>query len=256
MIRMKRSSLAIALVAAVLSTSLSGCAGLLIGGVAVGALAAVDRRTTGTQIDDESIEVRGALRLREVLGDRSHVSVTSYNRQVLLTGEVPSEQARQTAQQNISRLENVRGVVNELAVMAPSSLGQRSSDTLITAKVKASLVDDRELFVGAFKVVTERSVVYLMGRVTAREADKATQLARTISGVQRVVRIFELISDDELRRLSAGTPAPVINAAPPPPPAQLAPAPAVVAPVPPPAVQTAPVQSSPAPSATPLPPAR
>ena len=128
--------------------------------------------------------------------------MNSYNRQVLLTGEVPNEQARQQAEQIVSRVENVKGTVNELAVMAPSNLTQRSSDTLVTGKVKASIVDDGSLSVSAFKVVTERGTVYLMGRVTQREADRATQVARHISGVQRVVRIFEIISEEELRRLA------------------------------------------------------
>jgi osmotically-inducible protein OsmY len=195
-----------------LAAALSACAPLVIGGAAVGAMMAFDRRTSGAQIEDEGIELRGASRLREALGG-AHVNITSYNRQVLLTGEVPNEQAKQTAEQVVSRVENVKGIVNELALMANTTLAQRSSDTLITGKVKASIVDDRTLYVGAFKVVTERSVVYLMGRVTQREADRATQLARNVSGVQRVVRIFEIISDEELRRLaplgsSAPAPAP------------------------------------------------
>jgi osmotically-inducible protein OsmY len=115
---------------------------------------------------------------------------------------VPNDQAKQTAEQVVSKVENVTGIVNELAVMPNTNLAQRSNDTLITGKVKASLVDDRSLYVGAFKVVTERGVVYLMGRVTQREADRATQIARNISGVRRVVRIFEIISDEELRRLA------------------------------------------------------
>jgi osmotically-inducible protein OsmY len=250
---MYRTALAAALVAASLAGALSGCAPLIIGGAAVSAMVAVDRRTPGTQIDDETIELRGGSRVRDALGGASHVVVTSYNRQVLLTGEVPSEQAKLNAEQVISRVDNVKGVVNELAVLPASTLGQRSSDALITAKVKASLVDERDLYVGAFKVVTERAVVYLMGRVTQREADKATQIARTISGVQRVVRIFEIISDDDLRRLASPAPAPVINAAPA---AAPAPAPAAVPAAPPaPAVQTAPITNAPAPAVTPLPPA-
>jgi osmotically-inducible protein OsmY len=177
---------------------------LVLGGAAVGTMMTIDRRTSGAQIEDEAIELRGASRLRDALGDRAHFNITSYNRQVLLTGEVPNEQAKQTAEQVVSKVDNVKGIVNELAIMANSSLSQRSSDTLITGKVKASLVDDKNLSVAAFKVVTERGVVYLMGRVTQPEADRATLITRNISGVQRVVRIFEIISDDELRRL--GTP--------------------------------------------------
>jgi osmotically-inducible protein OsmY len=209
MIRIKRNPLVMALAAASLVGALSACAPLILGSAAVGALVAVDRRTSGAQVEDETIELKGATRLRE-LGDRAHVNATSYNRQVLLTGEVPSEQAKQQAEQIVTRVENVKGVVNELAVLPASTLGQRSADTLITARIKASFIDEKDLYVGAFRIVTERSVVYLMGRVTQHEADKATQLARTVSGVQRVVRIFEVISEEELRRLGPlqGRPAP------------------------------------------------
>jgi osmotically-inducible protein OsmY len=199
--KLKAHSLLIVLAGAALAASLSACAPLVIGGAAVGAVVAYDRRTSGIQVEDERIELRGASALRQALGERGHVNLTSYNRQVLLTGEVPNEQARQAAEQVVSKVENVKGIVNELAVMPNTTLAQRSNDTLITGKVKASLLDDRSLYVGAFKVVTERGVVYLMGRVTQREADRATQLTRNIGGVQRVVRIFEIITDDELRRL-------------------------------------------------------
>ena len=250
----KRTPLVLALAAVSLAGALSACAPLVLGGAAVTALVAVDRRTSGAQIEDEAIELKGATRLRE-FGDRAHINITSYNRQVLLTGEVPTEQAKQHAEQIVSRIENVKGIVNELAVLPPSTLGQRSSDALITAKIKASFVDEKDLYVGAFRIVTERGVVYLMGRVTQHEADKATQLARTVSGVQRVVRIFEIISDEELRRIGTSNlnPAPVTTTNP----APVAPAPAPApTPVAPPAVQTAPVAPAPAPSVTPLPPAR
>jgi osmotically-inducible protein OsmY len=196
-----KSSIVAALAASALAALLSACAPLIIGGAAVGALVTFDRRTSGTQLDDEGIELRGASRLRDAFGDRAHINITSYNRQVLLTGEVANEQARQQAEQVVGKVDNVRGIVNELAVMGSTSLGQRSSDTLVTAKVKASLVDASDLYVGAFRVVTERGTVYLMGRVTQREADRATQIARTISGVARVIRIFDLISEDELRQM-------------------------------------------------------
>jgi osmotically-inducible protein OsmY len=253
----KRHPLVIALAAATLAGALSACAPLIIGGAAVGAMVAVDRRTSGAQVEDEAIELKGATRLREALGDRAHIDVTSYNRQVLLTGEVPSEQAKHQAEQVVSRVENVKGIVNELAVLPPSTLGQRSSDALITGQVKASLIDEKDLYVGAFKVVTERGAVYLMGRVTQREADKATQIARTIGGVQRVVRIFEVISDEELRRIATTNPnpAPVTTVAPAP--AAVAPAPvAPAAAAPAPAAQPAPVTTAPAPAVTPLPPAK
>ena len=219
---LKRSSLLVStLAAAVLAGSLSACAPLIIGGAAVGAIVTLDRRTSGAQLEDEGIELRGASRLREALGDRAHVNINSYNRQVLLTGEVPNENDKQLAEQIVSKVDNVKGIVNELAVMANTTLTQRSSDTLITGKVKASIVDARDLYISAFKVVTERGTVYLMGRVTQREADRATQIARNIGGVQRVVRIFEIITDEELRRLSP-LPAPAPAAAPAPAPAPAA----------------------------------
>ncbi len=129
------------LAAGALAGTLSACAPLIVGGAVVGGLVATDRRTSGAQLEDEGIELRAASRVREALGDRAHVNLTSYNRQVLLTGEVPSEQAKQQVEQIVSRVENVRAIVNELAVMGNSTLGQRSSDTLVTGKVRASLVD-------------------------------------------------------------------------------------------------------------------
>jgi osmotically-inducible protein OsmY len=239
------------LAAATLAAALSACAPLIIGGAAVGAMVTLDRRTSGAQLDDEAIELRGASRLREALG-AVHVNINSFNRQVLLTGEVPNEAAKQTAEQVISRVDNVKGIVNELAVMSSTTLAQRSSDTLVTAKVRASLVDARDLYVTAFKVVTERGTVYLMGRVTQREADRATQMVRTIPGVQRVVRIFEIISEEDLRRLAPQQGRP--GAAPAVAPAAVAPA-AAPAPAAPAVVQPAAPAASPttAPSITPTP---
>ncbi len=209
-----RSIVLSALCATTLAALLSACAPLVIGGAAVGALVTIDRRTSGAQLDDEGIELRAGARIRDDFGDRTHINVTSYNRQVLLTGEVPTEQARQQAEQVVSRVDNVRGIVNELAVMPSTTLAQRSSDTLVTAKVKASLVDANDLYVGAFKVVTERGVVYLMGRVTQREADRATQMTRNIPGVRRLVRIFEIISEEELRQLAPSQARPPAGGAP------------------------------------------
>lgn len=197
-----------ALLAASLITALSACAPMVIGSAVVGSMMAVDRRTTGTQIEDEGIELRAASALRTTLGDRVHVNITSFNRQVLLTGEALTAQDRQQVEQQVARVENVRAVVNEVAVMGHTSLSQRSSDVLVTSKVKAGLVDARDLTVNAFKVVTERGTVYLMGRVTQREANRATEIARSTSGVLKVVRVLELISEAELKALQPA-PAPV-----------------------------------------------
>ena len=194
---------------AVLGSTLAACAPIVLGGAAMGALVATDRRTSGAQLEDEGIELRAAGRIRENLGDRVHVNVTSYNRQVLLTGEVPNAQDKQQVEQIVSRVENVRATVNELAVLGNTSLTQRSSDTLTTGKIKASMIDARDLFANAFKVVTERGTTYLMGRVTQREATRATDIARSTGGVQKVVRLLEIISEEELQRtLPQSGPAP------------------------------------------------
>lgn len=192
---------ALLLVTASLGGALSACAPLMVGGAVMGSLMATDRRTSGAQVEDQGIELRAASRIRENLGDRVHVNITSYNRQVLLTGEVPSAQDKQLVEQVVARVENVRAVVNELAVLGSSTLTQRSSDTLVTGKVKAGLLDAKDLFANAFKVVTERGTTYLMGRVTQREADRATDIARRTGGVQKVVRVLEIISEDELKNL-------------------------------------------------------
>jgi len=198
---MKTSFAVRALGALLLTSTLSACAPLMIAGVAGTAMVASDRRTSGAQLEDESIELRAQARIRDNLGERVHVNVTSFNRQVLLTGEVTAEKDRQAVLQLVERIENVKAVVNELAVMPLSNLSERSNDLLIVAKVKASFIDSRDLFASAFKVVTERGTVYLMGRVTQREATSATQVTRNVSGVNKVVRLFEIISEDELRNL-------------------------------------------------------
>lgn len=190
------------LAAALLATTLSGCAPLLIGGAAVGTLVAVDRRTTGSQLEDETIELRAKSRLGEILGSRAHINITSYNRQVLLTGEVPDAATKQLAEQTVAKVENVRSVVNELGVMSASTLTQRGTDAYITGKIRASLIDAKDLTATAFKVVTERGAVFLMGRVTQRESERATAVVRQISGVNRVVRVFEIISEEELARIA------------------------------------------------------
>ena len=178
---------------------LAGCAPLIVGGAMVGGtLMIMDRRTTGAQVDDQAIELKAANRVREVGGPHAHVNITSYNRTVLITGEVANDGDRSAVEQAVQRVENVRSTVNELGVLAPTSIGARSQDTVLTSKVKATLVDARDLQANVFKVVTERSAVYLMGRVTEREANRATELARAVSGVEKVVRVFEIVSEAEL----------------------------------------------------------
>jgi osmotically-inducible protein OsmY len=195
-----RAMRTLALAAAAAGT-LGGCAAVAIGAAAGAALVVVDRRTAGVQLEDQNIELKSLTRVREVLGDRGHVNVTSYNRMALITGEVPTEGDRTAVEQAIARIENVRSTVNDLAVMGPSSLGARSNDTILTSKVKATYVDAKDLEATAVKVVTERGTVYLMGRVTEREASRAVELARSISGVQKVVRVFEIVTEAELATL-------------------------------------------------------
>lgn len=196
----QKSVLVLALAASV--AGLTGCFPLLVGGaVTGGVLVAADRRTSGTVIEDNAIQLKSSNRIDDNLGDRVHVNSNSYNRQLLLTGEVPTLQDKQLVEKVVSGIENLRGVVNELSVMGNSTLTQRSSDTLVTSRVKANLVDAKDLYANAFKVVTERGTVYLMGRVTQREANRATEVVSGTSGVQRLVRMLEIISEDDLQRM-------------------------------------------------------
>lgn len=196
-----RRFLTVITLAGSLAGALSACAPVVLGGAVMGTVVATDRRTSGAQLEDEGIELRAGSRINDNLGDRVHVNVTSYNRRVLLTGEVPNQQDKQLVEQIVTRVDNVQTVVNELTIAGISSLSQRSSDVLVTGRVKAGLVDAKDLVSSAFKVVTERGTVYLMGRVTQREATRATEIARSTSGVQKVVRVFETISEDELRNM-------------------------------------------------------
>lgn len=200
----RRTALAAALVGS--SLLFTGCGALLIGGAAVGtAMVLNDRRSPGAQLDDQTIESKAADLARQMFGDKARVSATSFNRTVLLTGEVPTEEARKAIEQQVARLDNVRATVNELGVMPVVALSVRTNDTVLTSKVKASFVDAQDLDSTAVKVVTTRGVVHLMGRVTEREAKRATDLARNVGGVQKVVRVFEIVSEDELARMrSAG----------------------------------------------------
>ena len=182
-----------------LLASLSGCFGLVVGAGVAGAVSAVDRRTLGAQTEDKSITVKGEVKMRQVVGDAGNVNVTSYNRRVLLTGEVRDEAMKQAAEREIRAIENVVAVINELDVSGSSSFTSRSNDALITTKVKASLVDMKTVSANSFKVTTERGVVYLMGVVTPREGNIAADVAKGVAGVRRVVKIFEYISEEDAR---------------------------------------------------------
>jgi osmotically-inducible protein OsmY len=204
---MKRQIQTVVYGAALLASllSLSACAPLIVGGAVVTGVMATDRRTTGTQVEDESIEIKVAGAVRKEMGDRIHLNVTSYNRQVLLSGEVRTAADKERAEKIAQSQENVKSVVNDLAIMDISSVIQRSKDIVLTGRIKAAFVDAKDLQVNAIKVVTERGIVYLMGRVTPREAKRATDIARSMSGVTKVVRVFEEISEQELQRLSRPT---------------------------------------------------
>ena len=197
------------IVAVAASTLLAGCAPLIVGtAVVAGAVVVTDRRTTGAQVDDEVIEGKASGRLGEALpGDKVRINTTSYNRMVLLTGEVPTEADKTTAEQVVARIDNVVSVVNELTVGPPNSFNEKTKAAFITTKVKASLVDAQDVFSNQIKVVTHRGVVYLMGRVTEREATRASEIARGVSGVVKVVRVFEILSEAELANTQPRAPA-------------------------------------------------
>jgi osmotically-inducible protein OsmY len=204
-VAIRNSACGLVLKALVLSTAvagLGGCAAVVMGGVIAGTvMVASDRRTSGAQLNDEGIEIRSSNRLKEKFGERGNFSVTSYNGRVLLTGEVAGNTDKLAAEQLVFQVENVKLVVNELTIAgSTSTLKERSNDTVITSRVKTGLIEAKELPSNAFKVVTERAVVYLMGRVTQREADMGTDIARSISGVVKVVRSFELISEEEAKQ--------------------------------------------------------
>lgn len=176
----------------------AGCAPLIVGGAALGgALVATDRRPSGVQFDDEALEVKARSRIREAVGERVRVSVNAYNRLILLTGEVHREEDRAAAEAAVARLENVR-VINELVVDWPRSGSEQQSDLVLAGRVKARFVDTRGMESNAFSVVVDRGAVYLMGKVTEQEAAVAAEVARTVPGVKKVVRVLEIISDEQL----------------------------------------------------------
>lgn len=186
---------------ATILSGLSGCFPLMVGGAVTGAMVASDRRTSGTVVEDNTIQIKANSRINENLGDRVHINVTSFNRKVLLTGEVPSDQDKQLAEKVVAGVENVQSVNNELAVLGKTTFSQQSSDTLVTSRVKAAIIDAKDLSSNAVKVVTERGTVYLLGRVTPREANRFIEVVRAQDGVQRLVLLWEKISEEELARM-------------------------------------------------------
>lgn len=191
---------------AVAATLLPACTPLVVGGAAVtGALVATDRRSSGAQLDDQGIELRAGSNVRETVGSRVRVNVTSYNRRALITGEAANERDKALVEEAVRKTPNVMAVFNEVGIANSPSFREQANDSLVTGRVKAAMIDAKDVPASAIKVVTERGTVYLMGLVTAREADRATEVTRTIQGVQKVVRVFEVLSDQEIARLQAAS---------------------------------------------------
>ncbi|MCZ8235229.1 MAG: BON domain-containing protein [Inhella sp.] len=198
---MKLTTIRTLTLAALAVASLSACAPLVVGGAVVGtALVTTDRRTTGTQVEDTGIETKATYRIRQALGSRTNINAQAFNRVLLLTGEVRNDADKAEAERIAAGVENVIRVVNEIEVGFISSLTSRSNDLVLAGKIKATLIDARDLQSNAFDVVVERGEVYLMGLVTEREAHRATELIRGIPGVKKVVRVLEVISEEELAR--------------------------------------------------------
>ncbi len=200
--KISRPLLAVSLSCAAL-VSLQGCVAVVVGGAVMGTLAATDRRTFGAQTEDKAIVLKGEMAVKRALGDAAHINVNSFNRVALLTGEVADAQARATAEREVKAIQGVLAVQNELVISGLSNLSARSSDVVITTKVKASIVDTKDLYSSAFKVVTEAGTVFLMGRVTPREGDLAARVAAGVNGVRKVVKVFEYITEDELKTMLA-----------------------------------------------------
>ena len=179
---------------------LTACFPLAVGGAVMTGMVATDRRTSGTVVEDQAIELKTSSRIRDSLGDRAHINITSFNRQVLITGEAPNAKDKALVAQIVRNVENVESTVDEVAIMGNSNFSERSSDLIITGRIKASLLDSKDIFGTAFKVTTERGVAFLMGRVTERESKRATEATSVIPGVKKVVRVLEIISEDELAR--------------------------------------------------------
>ena len=215
---MKTKLIAALIVGATVLPALQGCFPMVATGITSGVLATVDRRSLGTQTEDESIEWKASARVSEKLGDKTHANFTSFNRKVLLTGEVPTAEAKAEAEAIVSGVANVQGVYNELVVGPVSSYSNRSNDSFITSKVKSRSVDTGKFNPVHVKVVTEAGTVFLLGMVTQPEADAAINVARTTAGVKRVVNLLEIIEPAKARALdkvqstsSNGQPAEVRN---------------------------------------------
>lgn len=174
-----------------IGTQLTGCLTAAVGGAAAGGVAVIDRRTTGIYVEDENIELKALQQIRKTLNDQAHVNVTSYNLNVLMSGEVPTDEARTEAENIVKAIENVKNITNEIAIGPKSTISDRGNDTYLTSKVKAKFVAEKNFSANNVKIVTEAGVVYLMGLVSDHEARLATEIARTTEGVTKVVKMFE-----------------------------------------------------------------
>ena len=177
-----------------LAAQLSACVPVVVGGAAAGGAVAADRRTSGIFVEDENIELKAVKYMETTLGENAHVNVTSYNRNVLLTGEVPDEAAKASAETFVKSIENVRAITNEISVGPKTSISSRSNDTYLTSKIKTKFVTENQFPANLVKIVTENSVVYLLGIVNKTEADAAAEIARNTDGVDKVVKVFEYIN--------------------------------------------------------------
>ena len=176
---------------AVLISQITACVPIVVGGAAAGGAMAADRRTSGIYVEDENIELKAVKKMETNLGEDAHVNVTSYNRNVLLTGEVPVAELKSKAENLVKEITNTRSITNEITVGPKSSIGSRSNDSYITSKIKTKFVTENKFPANYVKVVTENGVVYLLGIVTNAEADAAVEIARNTDGVTKVVKVFE-----------------------------------------------------------------
>jgi osmotically-inducible protein OsmY len=182
---------------------LHGCAAVVVGGATAGALSILDRRTTGVQADDETTEWKAEKVIPAEFKEQSHVNFTSYNRRVLISGEVPNEEAKNVIGEKTLTINGVRGTYNELVVGPSSSFVQRSKDSVITSRVKARLVDSRQISANHIKVVTEAGTCFLLGLVTENEAKVAVSITRTTADVRKVVNLMEVLPDAEIKRIDS-----------------------------------------------------
>ena len=180
--------------ASLLAAQLSACVPVIVGGAAAGGAVAADRRTSGIYVEDENIELKAVKHMETTLGEAAHVNVTSYNRNVLLTGEVPNAAAKENAEAFVKGIQNVRAITNEIVIAPKTTISSRSNDTYLTSKVKTKFVTENQFPANIVKIVTENSVVYLLGIVNKTEADAAAEIARNTDGVDKVVKVFEYIN--------------------------------------------------------------